>query len=145
VIHGTEHNISKDIHDPATMARLGALQGAAMLLGPFGFGLTAIEYMRKNGGDLARVAAIEHIAQEKTEPIHQELVAALGDKDPTVRAAAAKALVDYRDKPTSMAIYALLADPKNPVRLTAAGAYLRTSGTPGPPVAAPARGAKASH
>jgi len=134
MVHGTEHTIGKDIHDPAMMARLGALQGAAMLLGPFGFGITAIEYMRKNGGDLARVSAIEAVAQEKTDPIHQELVAALGDKDQAVRAAAAKALVDYRDKPTSMAIYALFADPKNPVRLTAAGAYLRTMGTPGPTV-----------
>jgi HEAT repeat protein len=49
-----------------------------------------------------------------------------------VRAAAAKALMEYHDKGTSMAVYALLADNKQPVRLTAAAAYLRTTGTPGP-------------
>jgi hypothetical protein len=34
-----------------------------------------------------------------------------------------------------MAVYALLADSKQPVRLTAAAAYLRTTGVPGPPAA----------
>jgi hypothetical protein len=33
-----------------------------------------------------------------------------------------------------MAIYKLFADPKQPVRLTAAAAYLRTTGVPGPPI-----------
>jgi HEAT repeat protein len=145
LINGTEHNISKDLHDPAAMAKLGALQGASMLLGPFGFGITAFEYIHRSGGDLARVSAIEQISQEKTDPIHKELVAALGDKDPAVRAAAAKALADYRDKPTSMAIYPLFADPKYPVRLTSAAAYLRTTGTPGPSAALSARPAKATH
>jgi len=148
MINGTKHKISRDLHDPAMLARLGAMQGAYMLLGPFGFGITAFEFIRQSGGDVARASAIEQISQEKTEPIHKELVAALGDKDPIVRAASAKALVDYRDKATSMAIYALFADAKNPVRLTSAAAYLRTTGTPGPPlvpVAASKRTASAKH
>jgi HEAT repeat protein len=135
LINGTKQTISRDLHDPAMLARMGAMQGASMLLGPFGFGITAYEYIHKSGGDLSRVAALEQIAQERTEPVHKELVAALADKDPAVRAAAAKSLVDYKDKATSMAIYQLFADPKQPVRLTAAAAYLRTRGTPGPPVA----------
>ena len=140
LIHGTEHKISKDLHDPAMLAKLGAMQGASMLLGPFGFGITAFNFIHQSGGDLSRVSAIEQISQERTEPIHKELVAALGDKDLTVRAAAAKALIDYRDRATSTAVYALLADSKQPVRLTAAAAYLRTTGTPGPPVAANPQG-----
>jgi hypothetical protein len=144
LINGTRHTISKDLHDPAMLARLGALQGASMLLGPFGFGITAFEYIHKSGGDLSRVSAIELISQERTGPIHKELIAALGDKDVAVRAAAAKALVDYRDSATAMAIYALLSDPKQPVRLTAAAAYLRTTGAPGPLPAASARSAKSS-
>jgi HEAT repeat protein len=145
LVHGTEHDINKELHDPAAMAKMGALQGASMLLGPFGFGITAYEYIHKSGGDLSRVSAIEQIAQERTEPIHKELVAALGDKDPAVRAAAAKALVDYRDKPTQMAVYALLTDSKQPVRLTAAAAYLRTTGTPGPVAAVAVKGPTAKH
>lgn len=137
LLHGTEHKISKDLHDPGMLARLGAEQGAYMLLGPFGFGITAYEYIRRNGGDLSRVSAIEEIAQQKTQPIHKELIDALGDKDPAVRAASAKALADYRDHATSNAIYTLLGDSKYPVRLTAAAAYLRTTGVPGPPPGAP--------
>jgi HEAT repeat protein len=148
LIDGTKQTIHRDLHDPAMLARMGAMQGASMLLGPFGFGITAYEYIHKSGGDLSRVAALEEVAQERTGPIHKELVAALGDKDPTVRAAAAKALVDYHDRATSMAVYQLLGDAKQPVRLTAAAAYLRTSGEPGPPVtgsAAPRAAARVAH
>ena len=99
-----------------------------MLLGPFGFGITAYEYIHKNGGESARPLAIELLSQEKTKPIHDELIAALSDKDLGVRAAAAKALGDYRDKETAAAIANLFYDPKPPVRLTAAAAYLRSSG-----------------
>jgi HEAT repeat protein len=136
LIHGTEHRLNRDLHDPAMLARVGALQGATMLLGPFGFGVTAFEFLRQSGGNLARVSAIEQISQAKTQPIHKELLTALEDKDAAVRVAAAKALVGYRDRATTMALYTLLADSKYPVRLTSAAAYLRTTGTPGPPVAA---------
>jgi hypothetical protein len=139
VLHGTEHKISRELHNPAKLAKLGAMQGAAMLLGPFGFGITAIEFMRQSGGDAARAAAIEQIAQEKTKPIHRELLDALKDKDPSVRAAAAKALVDYHDQETQDAVYSLLLDPKDPARLTAAAAYLRIMGVPGPLEAKPLR------
>lgn len=144
VVHGTEHKISKDLHNPSKLAKLGVMQGAAMLLGPFGFGITAIEFMHQSGGDAARAAAIEQIAQEKTQPIHNELLDALKDKDPGVRAAAAKALVDYHDQPTQDAVYTLLLDPKDPARLTAAAAYLRIMGVPGPMEAKPARPAPRS-
>ena len=137
MLHGTEHKISKDLHNPAKLAKIGAMQGAALLLGPFGFGITAVEFMRQNGGDAARAAAIEQIAQEKTEPIHRELLDALKDKDAGVRAAAAKALVDYHDKETQDAVYTLLLDPKDPARLTAAASYLRIMGAPGPSEAKP--------
>jgi HEAT repeat protein len=143
LVHGTQHKINRDLHNPSKLAKLGAMQGAAMLLGPFGFGITAIEFMRQNGGETARAAAIEQIAQEKIEPIHRELLDALKDKDPGVRAAAAKALVDYRDQETQDAVYTLLMDPKDPARLTAAASYLRIMGVPGPlperPAKAPAR------
>ncbi len=136
LIDSTRHTITTDLHNPSTIARIGALQGASMLLGPFGFGITAYEYIHKNGGDSARPIAIELISQEKTKPIHDELIDALGDKDLGVRAAAAKALGDYHDKGTSTAIANLFYDAKPPVRLTAAAAYLRSTGAvPSAPVA----------
>jgi hypothetical protein len=63
LMHGTEHDIDKQLHDPVGIAKFGALQGASMFLGPFGYGITAYEYIHKNGGDSARVTAIEAIAQ----------------------------------------------------------------------------------
>ena len=141
MMHGTKHKIDSQLHDPGKLAKLGAMQGATMLLGPFGFGIAAFNFMHQSGGDLARATAIETIAADHTPPVHQELLAALSDKDPAVRAAAAKGLVDYRDPGTSTAIYGLFVDAKNPVRLTAAAAYLRTTGTPGPGAAVFAKAA----
>jgi HEAT repeat protein len=128
--HSTKHTISKDLHSPATLARIGALQGASILLGPFGFGVTAYEYMRKNGVDTSRVTAIELISEEKTGPIRSTLIDALGDKDPAVRAAAAKALGhSYHDKEVADALLPVFDDSKTPVRLTAAAAYINSTST----------------
>jgi HEAT repeat protein len=135
LVHGTEHKISRDLHDPAKLAKLGAMQGAAMLLGPFGVGISAIQFIHQSGGNAARVTAIEQLADEHTPPVHKDLIDALQDKDAPVRTAAAKALADYDDPETQKAVYGLMADPKSQVRLMAAAAYLRTTGTPGPEAA----------
>jgi HEAT repeat protein len=142
LVDSSLHTASTDLHSPSTLARIGALQGASMLLGPFGFGITAYEYIHKNGGQSARTAAIDLLSQTKSKDIHDVLVAALTDKDLGVRAAAAKALGDYRDKTTAAAIANVFYDPKPPVRLTAAAAYLRSSGAV---ASSPARTAPKSH
>lgn len=129
LVDGTLHTMNKDLHSPGTLARMGAMQGAGMLLGPFGIGITAYEYLRRNGGDSARVTAIEALTAEKTEPIYKELTAALADRDPGVRAAAAKALGEYRNPSAGLALTALFNDTKAPVRLTAAASYLLATGT----------------
>ncbi len=142
LVGGGLHTANKDLHSPSTLARIGALQGASMLLGPFGFGITAYEYIHKNGGDSARTAAIELVSQVKSKDVHDELVDALKDKDLGVRAAAAKALGEYHDRATAAAIANVFFDPKPPVRLTAAAAYLRSSGAV---ASSPARTAPKSH
>ena len=68
MVRGTEHKINKDLHDPAMLAKMGAMQGAIMLLGPFGYGITAFQFMHQSGGNLARASAIEQLSQEKIEP-----------------------------------------------------------------------------
>ena len=133
-MHGMKQDIHRELQNPAGIARFGALQGAGLLLGPFGFGITAYEYLHKNGGDSARVAAVEAISENHTDPIRKELLAALGDKDLGVRAASAKALARYPDAEVASAISNLFLDPKPPVRLTAAAAYLiNTAVAPGSP------------
>lgn len=127
LVNGAMHQANKELHDPAALARIGALQGASMLLGPFGFGITAVEYMRKNGGDSARVLAIKQLSEENTAPVRNELIAALADKDPAVRAAAATAVSGYRESSVPKALLPLFDDTKAPVRLTAAAAYIRAT------------------
>jgi hypothetical protein len=128
LLNGTEHDMDKTLHSPSELAKIGVTEGAGLLLGPFGFGITAYEYIHKNGGSSSRVTAIEAISQEKSEPIRKELVAALNDKDLGVRAAAAKALDTYHQKDVSAAIANLFYDPRQPVRLTASAAYLISTG-----------------
>ena len=136
LVSGTKHSITKELHDPTAMAKYGATQGAYLLLGPFGIGLTALEYLRKNGGDTARVSAIEAIAENHTNPIRLELIGATLDKDLGVRAAACTALSRYHDKDVPPALAKVFDDTKPPVRLTAAAAYLISSGAViGSPVA----------
>ena len=128
LINGTKHSINKELHDPAAMAKYGATQGAYYLLGPFGIGLTAFEYLHKNGGDTARVSAIDAIADNHTDPIRLELISATRDRDLGVRAAACRALARYHEKDVAPALVRVFDDPKAPVRLSAAAAYLISSG-----------------
>lgn len=127
LMHGAKNDVNKELHNPEAMATLGATTGASILLGPFGFGVKAFEYMLKSGSDPARAAAIDLLAESHTADVHAELVDALGDKDQAVRAAAAKALGQRHDAGAMKAIGPLLNDPKLPVRLFAAAAYINCS------------------
>ena len=127
----TEHTIRKDLHSPSTLARIAALQGATFLLGPFGFGVGAYEYLHGNVVDTSRVTATDLISEEKTGPIRSTLIDALRDKDPTVRAAAANALgTTYHDKQIADALLPIFDDNKRAVRLTAAAAYINATSPP---------------
>jgi len=137
LVHGGMHQANRELHDPAALAKLGALEGASALLGPFGFGITAYEYIKKNGGNSARVAAIEDISQSHTPEVHKVLLDALTDKDPTVRAAAARAVRVYKDADTQKALAMLLGDSKRPVQLQAAAAYLIAAGVVATPPPTP--------
>jgi hypothetical protein len=137
LVHGSMHSANREMHDPAALAKLGATEGASMLLGPFGFGITAYEYMKRNGGDSARVKAVEDISQTRTPDVRTTLLAALRDKDPAVRAAAAKAVRLYHDKDVEAALALLLADSKKPVQYSAAAAYLVCVGAVAAPPAVP--------
>ena len=128
LMNDTAHTINKDFHNPATLARMGALEGASILLGPFGFGIGAFEALKKNGGSSARVTSIEQLSVERTAPVRSAMLDALTDKDPGVRAAAAKVLGTYHEADVATALSKVMIDPKAPVRLTAAAGYLRSVG-----------------
>jgi HEAT repeat protein len=112
------------------MATLGATTGASILLGPFGFGIKAVQYMVKAGSDPARVAAIDLLAQSHAPGLDAEFVEALSDKDQGVRAAAAKALGERHYTPALKPLGDLFSDSKLAVRLFAAAAYINCSRGP---------------
>jgi len=130
LIKGSERSADKDLHSPAKMAEIGARQGIPMLFGPAGYGFTAWDFTHQHNGENPRVTSIKLLSQEKTANVHNSLLAALDDKDPQVRAAAANALGDYRDKATAINLLTTFTDAKLSVRLVGAAAYIRTtSGT----------------
>ena len=82
MMQGSMHAANRELHNPAALARIGALEGAAVLLGPFGFGISAYEYMKRNGGgSLPRVTAIEELAQMNTPAVRKELLDAVMTKN----------------------------------------------------------------
>ena len=127
LIHGARNDVNRELHHPGELAAMGATEGASMLLGPFGFGIKAVEYMVKNGSDPSRASAINLLAESHGAGINAELIDALDDKDAAVRAAAAKGLGERRDTAALKPIGRLLSDSKVPVRLFAAAAYINCS------------------
>ena len=124
LLHGAKHDINRTLHTPSALEKIGITTAAGLALGPFGFSVGAVEYARKNGSDSARVQSIDLLAEERTEGVHDQMKSALDDKDPGVRAASVKVLGGYHQAQDSSAIAKLLDDPKQPVRLAAAAAYI---------------------
>jgi HEAT repeat protein len=122
------HEANKDMHDPATLAKIGAKQGAYALLGPFGIGLDAARLMMKsNSANSARVLTATLLADDHSDLTKQEFIAALGDKDYFVRAASARALGKFHGKDVTDALLATFGDAKPTVRYMAAASYIRSS------------------
>jgi HEAT repeat protein len=124
---------NKDLHDPATLAKIGVQQGAYALLGPFGIGLDAARLMMKgNNGNSARLLTVNLLAQDHSDATKGEFIAALGDKDYVVRAGSARALGAFHGKDVTDALVPIFDDKKPAVRFMAAASYLRSS-QPVPP------------
>ena len=122
------HEANKDLHDPGTLAKIGAKQGAYALLGPFGIGLDAARLMAKsNNANSARVLTATLLSDDNSELTKQEFISALGDKDYFVRAASARALGKFHGKDVTDALLSAFGDTKPTVRYMAAAAYIRSS------------------
>jgi HEAT repeat protein len=128
LIKGTERDADKELHNPTKLAEFGARQGISMFAGPAGYGLTAWDFTHKHTGENPRITALDLLEEEKTANVHNSLLAALDDKDPEVRAAAARALGDYRDRTTAVDLLTTFGDGKISVRLLGAAAYIRVTG-----------------
>lgn len=125
LIKSEKHKAAKDLHSPKTMAMIGVNQASGYFLGPFGVGLKAIEMVDKNSGAAPRAAAIDQLALQHTDAVHDVLVQGLTDDEPAVRAASAKGLGRWQDENTAKLVAPMFGDNHLAVRLTAAAAYLR--------------------
>lgn len=125
LIKSEKHKAAKDLHSPKTMTMIAVNQGSGYFLGPFGIGLKAIEMVNKDSGAAPRAAAIDQLALQHTDQVHDVLVEDLTDDEPAVRAAAAKGLGRWQDENTAKLVGPMFGDNHLAVRLTAAATYLR--------------------
>lgn len=130
LIKSSKHKAEKELHSPKTLAMLGVENGAGYFLGPFGVGIKAIQYVDKNNGGAAntRAQAIDLMAEDHSEAVHQALIDGLDDKEPVLRAASARGLGNWPGPDTARKLAPLFEDGHAAVRLTAAAAYIRAEG-----------------
>jgi HEAT repeat protein len=128
VVGSEMHQASRDLHDPAVLAKIGAEQGAYALLGPFGIGLDAARMVYKGpNANSARVLTATLLADDKSLATAREFISTLHDKDYFVRGASARALGDYHGKEVRDALLETFGDRKPAVRFMAAASYIRVS------------------
>jgi HEAT repeats len=122
------HEANKDLHNPSTLAMLGAEQGAYAMLGPFGIGLDAYKVMHKgNTANSARVLAANLLADSPNRQAKHQFIDALHDKDYFVRGASARALGGFQGQDVTAALLEAFGDQKPVVRFIAAASYIRVS------------------
>jgi HEAT repeat protein len=121
-----KHQADEDLHSPSKLVLIGAEQGAYVILGPFGYGLSAIRRGKENGAS-ARTIAVTLLAEDKSAATEKTFIDALDDPDPAIRTAAARALGDYDSKEVLDALGDAFYDTKPAVRMTAAASYIRAA------------------
>jgi hypothetical protein len=127
LVSSEKHEADQDLHSPTKLAEIGAEQGAFALLGPFGFGLSAIRGRKGQNGIHPRVVAATLLGEDKSTAAMKQFIDALDDSDPAVRTAAARPLGDYHTKEVTDALSEELSDAKPAVRLMAAASYIRAA------------------
>jgi hypothetical protein len=127
LIGSEKHVADQDLHSPSKLAAIGAEQGAYALLGPFGFGLSALRMRKGQNGVQPRVIAATLLAEDTSTASMKRFEDALDDPDPAVRAAAARALGNYHGKDVTDALSDGFYDSKPAVRFMAAASYIRAA------------------
>src|SRR5882757_1443772 len=61
-LKGGIHSANRQLHSPTSLAKIGAMQGAMILLPPVGIGMGAYQYLKGNAGESPRVLAVEQLA-----------------------------------------------------------------------------------
>ncbi len=115
-------------HNRNELVWLGAKEGAGFLFGPLGAGLGVMEQVMKDSSAPERMLAATLLAQEKDAGSIADLGEALVDKNPLVRATAAKLLGGFYGPKVRTKLEPLLEDKIEAVRYMAAASLVRIEG-----------------
>lgn len=128
------HEARMDMHDPKALALIGVNEASGAFLGPFSMGVSMVEEYAKNNGTSIQALCAQLLALDDTRETVDELTYALGDKNWTVRAAAARSLAKLGIRAALPQLKDMMAEDKSqPARFAAAAAVIRLSGRPARP------------
>jgi HEAT repeat protein len=117
---------NRKLHSPKELAFAG-LNAASGLLGPFSYGVTMAEQLAADKSASARALSASLLASDSDPTSVRELRDALRDKNPAVRAAAAKALGRHPCRSVVEDLHSLLGENKDEVKYMAAASIVRIS------------------
>jgi HEAT repeat protein len=113
------------MHNRKALVWMGAKEGVGFLFGPLGTGLGVMEQVMKDGSAPARALSATLLARDKDSRAIADLGNALYDKNPLVRAAAAKSLGGFSSPTVRPKLEVLLEDKSDAVRYMAAASIVR--------------------
>jgi HEAT repeat protein len=127
-IEGRIRDAKRKMHDPKALALMGINEASGILLGPFSMGLIQAEDFLKDSGAPGRVLAAALLAQhcdtQNLDLLHKTLKE---DKNPSVRAAAAKEMGHCGNPDDIPLVEQYLSDSHDVLRLMSAATVVRLS------------------
>jgi HEAT repeat protein len=131
LIKSKMHEARMEMHDPKALALIGVNEASGAFLGPFSMGVSMVEEYAKNNGTSTQALCAQLLALDDSRETVDELTYALGDKNWTVRAAAARSLAKLGVRAALPQLKDMMAEDKSqPARFAAAAAVIRLSGRP---------------
>jgi HEAT repeat protein len=124
------HDMKQKMHDPKGLVLIGVKSGAGVFLGPASMGIPVAEGLLKDSSASGKTVAVALLAKNADAETLQALNEALGDKNWTVRAAAARALALNDETEALGKITPLLDDTRVEVQYSAAAAVIRLKQSP---------------
>jgi HEAT repeat protein len=119
------HDMKAKMHDTKGLMLIGVKEGAGVFLGPAGAGIGVAEGLLKDANASGKTITAAILAEDKSPEAVQAIRQSLGDKNWTVRAAAARALALAARMEAFKDIAGLLDDKKEEVQYSAAAAVIR--------------------
>ena len=119
------HDMKEKMHDTKGLVLIGVKEGAGAFLGPASMGIPVAEGLLKDANASGKTVAVALLAKDAHPETLKAIRQALGDKNWTVRAVAARTLALAGKTDAFDEIAALLDDKKEEVQYSAAAAVIR--------------------